>query len=274
MLELLQRTQLGGAAKGRESDSSVRSSDDMGSISANPAIGRRRGRPRKGEEMSAEDRKARRKEINRLAARRAHQKKLDNLQRLESVSAHAYTWVCGHNVYNGCFPLFDWAGKVLIVSTTWVTFTQDNAVLKSKLQDVNSRIRCYEAALARCGVDTANLLQLDANQGLTADQNSESSANGARSSGGGLHKAPTATGTSAASNASAPAPAPDNSPMDVSEPQRLSAAAAAPRSSTGAQQPVVHENASQPGMDIDVGRADGQDPRNRENAPQHPPEDK
>ena len=37
------------------------------------------------EEMSLEDRKARRKEINRLAARRAHQKKLDSIQQLESV---------------------------------------------------------------------------------------------------------------------------------------------------------------------------------------------
>jgi hypothetical protein len=52
---------------------------------ANPGIGKRRGRPRKGEEMSLEDRKARRKEINRLAARRAHQKKLDSIQQLESV---------------------------------------------------------------------------------------------------------------------------------------------------------------------------------------------
>ena len=54
---------------------------------ANQAIGKRRGRPRKGEEMSLEDRKARRKEINRLAARRAHQKKLDSIQQLESVRA-------------------------------------------------------------------------------------------------------------------------------------------------------------------------------------------
>eukprot|EP01043_Picozoa_sp_COSAG02_P067623 COSAG02_NODE_10934_length_1829_cov_3.374566_2_plen_95_part_01 len=37
-------------------------------------------------------------------------------------------------------------------------------MLKSKLQHVNSRIRCYEAALTRCGFDAASLLQLDANQ--------------------------------------------------------------------------------------------------------------
>ena len=57
---------------------------------------RRRGRPRKGEEMTEEERKARRKEINRLAARRAHQKKLDILSKLESVrlSPTALTGVC------------------------------------------------------------------------------------------------------------------------------------------------------------------------------------
>ena len=55
-----------------------------GSSSGGSPHSRRRGRPRKGEEMTEEERKARRKEINRLAARRAHQKKLDVLSKLES----------------------------------------------------------------------------------------------------------------------------------------------------------------------------------------------
>jgi hypothetical protein len=45
----------------------------------------RRGRPRKGEEMTEAERKARRREINRIAARRSHQKKVDHLARLEKV---------------------------------------------------------------------------------------------------------------------------------------------------------------------------------------------
>lgn len=57
-----------------------------GSSGGSPHSSRRRGRPRKGEEMTEEERKARRKEINRLAARRAHQKKLDILSKLESAS--------------------------------------------------------------------------------------------------------------------------------------------------------------------------------------------
>lgn len=61
-------------------------SDSPGSSpGGSPHAMRRRGRPRKGEEMSEEERKARRKEINRLAARRAHQKKMDILSKLESV---------------------------------------------------------------------------------------------------------------------------------------------------------------------------------------------
>ena len=41
-------------------------------------------------------------------------------------------------------------------------------MLKSKLQHVNSRIRCYEAALTRYGFDAASLLQLDVNQNQTS----------------------------------------------------------------------------------------------------------
>jgi hypothetical protein len=76
----------GSAVSNSPSDSPT----DMGSPT------RRRGRPRKGEEMTEEERKARRKEINRLAARRAHQKKLDILSKLESVrlSPTALTGVC------------------------------------------------------------------------------------------------------------------------------------------------------------------------------------
>jgi hypothetical protein len=56
-------------------------------------------------------------------------------------------------------------------------------VLKNKLQHVNSRIRCYEAALARCGFDAAGLLQLDDNQNQASAQAPDaSSANGATKS--------------------------------------------------------------------------------------------
>ena len=78
---------------------------------------RRRGRPRKGEEMSEEERKARRKEINRLAARRAHQKKLGLLSKLQT----------------------------------------DNTALKEQLQTTNNQIRQYESILSYCGVDVEQL---------------------------------------------------------------------------------------------------------------------
>lgn len=78
---------------------------------------RRRGRPRKGEEMTEEERKARRKEINRLAARRAHQKKLDILSKLES----------------------------------------ENKTLKAQLHSTNAQIRQYESMLVWCGIDVSKL---------------------------------------------------------------------------------------------------------------------
>jgi hypothetical protein len=59
--------------------------------------------------MSDDERKSRRKEINRLAARKAHQKKLHSLAQLEEV----------------------------------------NTSLKQRLAIVNTQIRAYEAAIAR-----------------------------------------------------------------------------------------------------------------------------
>ena len=60
-----------GAATGAQGQAGVAGSDCG---SPNPQSGRRRGRPRKGQEMTDEERKARRKEINRQAgnARPAH----------------------------------------------------------------------------------------------------------------------------------------------------------------------------------------------------------
>jgi hypothetical protein len=106
--------QLASMPMGMESDHSDAAVGDIGltggnTLSANPAIGRRRGRPRKGEEMSAEERKARRKEINRLAARRAHQKKLDNLQRLEKVRSLSSARHIPHTTVNDTQPVHDLA---------------------------------------------------------------------------------------------------------------------------------------------------------------------
>ena len=67
--------------------------------------------------MSEEERKARRKEINRLAARRAHQKKLGLLSKLQT----------------------------------------DNTALKEQLQTTNNQIRQYESILSYCGVDVEQL---------------------------------------------------------------------------------------------------------------------
>lgn len=83
----------------------------VGQCSPRAAIVRRRGRPRKGEEMTEEERKARRKEINRLAARRSHRKKQNNLLRLE----------------------------------------ENNSALKASLARVNGQIRAYESALRSAG---------------------------------------------------------------------------------------------------------------------------
>ena len=120
--------------------------------------------------------------------------------------------------------------------------------MKSNLQQVNSRIRCYEAALSRCGLDVASLLLLDASQNVTAAEvPGASSANGTSNCAERTETGAAELGTSA-SSASVSRPTKTLASESKSSTRSPNAAAVDP--SRAAQQPAVKYNASNVQLDV------------------------
>ena len=127
--------------------------------------------------------------------------------------------------------------------------------MKSSLQQVNSRIRCYEAALTRCGVDAASLLQLNASQNPAAAQvPGASSANGSSNCGERTEtEAADIVTTSAASvSVSRPTKTPESAAAAASESKSPTRPpdAAAMDPNHAAQHPASRDHTSEVEMDV------------------------
>ena len=132
---------------------------------------------------------------------------------------------------------------------------------------MNSRIRSYEAALARCGFDAASLLQLEADQSQATELASgSSSANRATNAGDGAQTgppAPAASGAQLSGEAAAAAPAAKPSAAQSELPAHRTVG-----NSTGGQQPPANNNASQ----MEARGANNANAERDGNAMQQPPE--